>query len=704
MRKSFSRLVTFLSLLVVIGSNGDPLATAAQTSDATTLYFPLILNTNPVPRVSTWIGPGGGAITDLIFDPLTPNKVFAAAMGGGVYKSTDGGLTWRNVSPGLGSLDITAVEVSPMNPLILYAGSYQGGLFKSVNNGESWYSYGTGIQNGAITYAIEIDPTRSKRIYLATRGYSNDGAAPWNGVVYKSEDGGALWQPVLTNAGGSGEEDWAYDLAIHPKSTNVVYAATHEHGAYRSQDYGATWGAINAGVSDLTGRAIEPDPNASYPGPVYLGVFHRTGIFKSLNGGDGWTLYNQNIAEARIYKLSIDPENPNTLYLATFDHGVMKSTNGGLNWSAVGMSAEILLDVVVQPGSPQNLLTATIDNGLFRSTIGGGNWVHSQSGLNATTVTSALVQPGDPNQLVASLAPGWIARSTNGGQTWTDYHTGINDKTVHALVRHPAQPNLLYALTESAGLYRRDTLSGEAWQSIGNNLPAGASETAALQAFSRPEEDLFAALFPGAAEPNALATATSEASPLLSLVFAPTSPLTAFLGTGGAGVYKSSDGGLNWSPTGLSGRVVSSLAIAPQDPARVYAAAGPVYLSTNGGVSWTDLALPAGSAYALAAANTQAEWLYVGTSSGVYRYEGSWQACGLAGYAVQALAVHPANPNLVYAGTEAGAFISSDGGVSWEPGPSELEGVRIRSIDFDPNDYQRVFFGTQAHGILLLAP
>jgi len=265
MLKRSIQLCTILLVLAAIILGKQDTSAESPNNLAHTPYFPLIVHHElSLPSSVAWIGPGGGAITDLIFDPVNTNVAFAAAYGGGIYKTSDGGLNWRNVSLGLGILDITTVEIAPKNPLILYTGTYQGGIYKSVNHGESWYRSDAGFQAEAIPYAIEIDPSRSKRIYVSTRGISNNGGAPWNGVVYKSDDGGDTWAAVLTNVGGSSQEDWAYDLAIHPNATYVVYAATHEHGAYLSLDYGQTWQAIGNNLPTTA-------PQFSLEGDAHLG-------------------------------------------------------------------------------------------------------------------------------------------------------------------------------------------------------------------------------------------------------------------------------------------------------------------------------------------------------------------------------------------------------------------------------------------------
>jgi photosystem II stability/assembly factor-like uncharacterized protein len=692
-------------LLITVSLQAEGPVPASKVGEPTNfLYLPLLWGDAPPPPTADWIGPGGGAITDLIFDPVNTNTAFAAASIGGIYKTTDGGVSWKTVSIGLENLDITAIGISALNPLVLYAGTYRGGFYKSADHGETWFRSDAGFQNEAITYAIEIDPTRTKRVYVSTRGESNGGAAPWNGKVYKSNDGGTSWSSMLTSVGGSSEEDWAYDLAIHPVSTNVVYASTHEHGVYLSEDYGGSWSAINIGITDSTGRAVEHDPDSAYPGKVYFGVFERTGIFKSLNGGGSWTLYNQNLSDTQIYKLSIDPGDVDNIYLATFTDGVMKTSNGGSNWNSIGLNDEIILDVVVNPGDGQKLLSGTLRNGLFRSTNGGGDWSHSMAGLNASIVSSLAIRLGDSNDMVAALTPGWLARSTDGGVTWSDYHTGIGDNYVNQLVTHPTLPQYVYALTKSSGLFLREIGVWDNWVRVDVNLPSAAPGTQKNLEQNDPPGNLEDYLFPEQPALSLQNKSLDGTVPLLTMVFDPAIPLTAYMGTDGVGVYKTSDDGETWTSSGLSGLTVRDLEFSPADPNLIYAAtngSGSVYLSPDSGGNWGNLILPGVTAYSLAIPPSDPDLIYAGTSSGFYIFDGlSWAASGLGGFEVYDLVLHPSNPDIIYAGTHNSAFISYDGGVNWELGPEELLGIRIESIHFDPNDPGVIYYNTRAHGVL----
>jgi hypothetical protein len=507
----------------------------------------------------------------------------------------------------------------------------------------------------------------------------------------------------LTNVGGSGQEDWAYDLSIYPRSTNLVYAATHEHGAYRSTNYGGSWQAINNGVSDHTSRAVEPDPR---PGSavVYLGVFRPTGIFKSRNSGDSWSLNNNGIRDVRTYRIQINPNDKDTLYLATFGQGIMKSSDKGENWAYAGLKEETILDIDIRPGSYSTLMSGTLGNGLFITKNNGGNWVHSQNGLDASTVTSVVVQPGASQTLYASLFSGWITRSTDGGATWTDYHDNLRDKRIHALVVHPTKPNLLFTLTDSSGLYRRDTQSGNNWQAIGSNLPAQTLQSTSTSEHPFHQDNIFESLFPGESPSPLSNLPNNRSTPLLSLAFSSTNPAIGYLGTSGAGVYRSIDDVLTWAPAGLNGTSVYSLVVAPGEPNRVYAATNAddsVQISLDGGTTWTGTNLPGVTAYALAIPPTATGLLYAGTDKGFYSYiSANWSSASLSSSTITALAAHPTKVDLVFAGTTAGAFISKDGGLNWIPGPGELAGIHIEKISFDPQNPNIVYYATQNHGIL----
>ena len=107
-------------MISAVALQGDqPHAAPVQLEGTPEVYLPIVQSSSSAETTSDWIGPDGGPVTDIIFDPVNTNTVFAAASIGGVYKSTDGGVSWRNISTGIENLDITAIGISAMNPLVL---------------------------------------------------------------------------------------------------------------------------------------------------------------------------------------------------------------------------------------------------------------------------------------------------------------------------------------------------------------------------------------------------------------------------------------------------------------------------------------------------------------------------------------------------------------------------------------------------------
>ncbi len=663
-------------------------------------YLPMMQRGSP----AAWIGLHGGSITCLVYDPLNPQIVYAGTWGAGVFKSSDGGLTWQPSSQGLGNLYIQSLAVDPLHPTTLYTGIYKEKLYKSVDGGLTWFLSSNGIQAEAIVYAIAVDPLNSQILYIATRGISNNGAAPWNGILYKSYDGGASWWPKLENIGNNPDDpfqDWIYSLAISPTSPNLIYAATHEHGAYRSTNYGEYWQEINGDpegedtmILDESGRAVvvQPDPTRAI---AYIGVWHGAGVYKTIDGGAEWQHLNLGLYYVSIYGMAHDNLQPGTLYLATGRHGVVKSTDGGTTWAVKGLAETLVYTVAIHPQQSNRLLAGTNGGGLYRSDDGGETWAHSQDGLENAYVNALLIDPLTPGLLYAAQYGAGFAYSEDHGETWLQMNNSLSDLFLEDLIAHPTQPYTFFALSRSAGLFRCNLASGPCWEPVTAGLPTQAELTSLLPAdFASPENARF---MPD--QPDAPAT-------LLSMAFSPADPSVAYLGTSGMGIYRSTNGGLTWQETSMKTQTVSTLAAHPTDPLTFFAAtndddgSADVWATSNGGNTWQRLGMPGGYAFSLVV-SADPLLIYAGTHNGVYRFDGlSWAALGPAGETVTALVMHPDDPQRLYAGASSGAYISYDAGQTWQPGPAALAGISVQAITIDPADPAVVYFSTSTHGIL----
>jgi photosystem II stability/assembly factor-like uncharacterized protein len=689
-------LIPFIILIFL--SLGKQTITTGQ-SPANNSFLPIVSY-----NLTGWIGPYSGTIVGVAIDPINPQVIYAGSYGSGVYKSTDGGNTWYSFNRGLSNLFVYSLAIDPLKSETLYAGTYRSQVYKSQDGGKSWTWSGTGMQEQAVVYAIVVDPVTPATIYACTRGVSNNGSAPWNGVVYKSTDAGQTWSPSLTNVGGAEQEDWVYSLAINPNSPNQVFAAAHENGPFRSDDYGTTWHSIHNGIIDHSGRAIAISPQPEHSSILYHGVWHFDSVYKSINSGEIWTQADQDYPEAKVYSIAIDPYSVDTVYMATFSHGLLKTSDGGNHWQSVELQRDRFYSVVINLWSTNNLFISTSGDGLYRSMDSGNSWEHINTGINNAMVTALVHSPINASTIFTSLYGGGILESTNRGQTWAEINTGIGDKFVHDLIMDPAHPDQLFALTDTGGLYKNDLDNGAVWFSVGGGLPLTQNPMPAFstdhpfatldmqEAFATPQENL---------SPNQATNVN-----LLKMVFAPSNAQIAYIGTHGSGVYRSNNGGLNWSPAGLGGQTILSLAVDPADANLVYAAteiSGSLWVSTDGGKSWNNIFLPV-FFYSVFTSPTESGVVYAGTSSGVFRYQsGNWVEMGLSNQIVTVITAHPVKPGVFYAGTTSGAYYTTDNGQSWKYVDTLLSGQTIQSISFDRAIPNVVYFSTKTHGIFLAA-
>ena len=605
------------------------------------IFLPLISRMEE----EVWLGPESADVVTIAYDRRVEDRVYLGTWGAGVFVSYDGGLSWRRRSSGLGNLYIQRLAVDPQHADVVYAGTYGGGVYKTVDGGWNWYNIGQGMMNGAIVYGLAVDPQQPERVYASVRPV-NRSESPWGGVVYRSTDGGQNWQAVLQNIGGSAVQDWVYSLAVDPQNPQRVLAASHEHGAYRSLDFGGSWQPASNGVTDLSGRAVAFDPRGRI---AYLGVWHRSGEYKTLNGGDDWFLQSNGLSGSKIYDLTVNPRNPNQLLAATFmmnfsdsERGVARSDNGGEIWVKSGLQPYSIYTVAVNPFNGNEVLAGTVDYGVFRSTDGGKTWTARNQGLLNTTVTDLLIDPLLPQVWFAAVQGRGVFRSPDGGIHWEEYNTGMESRTVYSLDWDARHPGRLLALAPD-GWLAADSGGEGVWQAI----------------------DL----------------AEAEVTRLANLATV--------------------SGQVQLPPRPGFEMETGETEVASNGQAAFLEFLGYAALTTEGEMVVKD-DLPAGiSVFALL--REPGGVLLAGTSDGIFVQQpgAEWQVAGLNGQAVVSVAVHPLRSDWIAAATPSQVWLSRDGGITWQAQPTGQEVEGIRGVWFDGQG--SLLVSVSGQGILRLA-
>ena len=324
------------------------------------------------------IGPFRGGRANAISGVTGNDQTFYVGYtGGGVSKTEDGGITWRNISDGFFKVgSIGDIAVSESDPNVVYVGtgehavrgvmtSYGDGVYKSVDGGKTWKNIG--LQNTRHISDVVIHPNNSEIVYVAAQGTVHGPNADRG--IYKSTDGGQTWRKVLFVDENTG----ASSLSMDMKNPRILYAATWQHQRYpwkvesggagcaiwKSNDAGETWKKINDGLPALMGK-IGVTVSRANPNRVFAIVEaekSKAGLYRSDNGGANWTLLsNDQLITARSWyymEVYADPKNENVVYV--LNAPMTKSIDGGKTFTQVRIGHGDTHDLWINPANPDIL-------------------------------------------------------------------------------------------------------------------------------------------------------------------------------------------------------------------------------------------------------------------------------------------------------------------------------------------------------------
>lgn len=667
------------------------------------------------------IGPSvvGGRVIAFAVDPNDRAKFFIAVASGGVWKTVNGGTTWTPVFDNYGSFSIGAVALDPKDTSVVWVGTgernsqrsvgYGDGVYKSEDGGRSFRKIG--LEKSEHIGRIAIDPRDGKTVYVAAQGplWSAGG----DRGLYKTTDGGKTWKPVLAISENTG----VTDVVIDPSNPDIVYAASWqrrrhfytlinggpESAIHKSTDGGATWtklrGGLPAGELGRIGLSISPaDNNVVYATVEAAGT--GSGIFRSNDKGATWERTSPTIAQGMYYgQIIADPKNVDRIYIPNVvfqvsddagrtqrplgerlkhvdnhaiwvdpnntnymlvgcDGGVYESLDRGTNWNFKGnLPIAQFYDVAIDNQMPfYNVYGGTQDN----NSLGGPAKTRSATGIansdwfttNGGDGFTSRVDPDDPNII--------YAESQNGGLVRFDKRTGERTSIVpipgkaeesqrynwdSPLIISPHNSKRIYFGGHK--LFRSDN-RGDDWKVVSGDLSRGLDRNA-LPVFGK------------IWGPDAVAKHQSTAlyGNASSLSESPKKEGLIYVGTDDGLLNITEDGGKTWRKVEKvleipEGSYVHRVLASQHDAGTVYA----LYNNHQNG----DF-----KPYAAKSIDAGKTWTMI---NGNLPERGS----------VYAIAEDHINPNLLFIGTEFGMFFTVDGGAKWVQLKGGLPTIAVRDF------------------------
>jgi photosystem II stability/assembly factor-like uncharacterized protein len=677
------------------------------------------------------IGPNrGGRSIAAAGSAARPNEYFFGATGGGLWKTTDGGTTWKAVSDSaFTSSSVGAVAVCEKNPDVVYAGLgetelrgniMQGdGIYRSADAGRHWTK--VGLESTQTIAKIRVDPDDCDRVLVAALGHPY-GPSTERGV-FRTTDGGRTWKNVLFRNDHTG----AIDLAVAPGEPRTLYASFWDvnrtpwslssggpgSGIFRSTDGGDTWTEITrspglpAGTLGKIGLAV----SGANPRRVWAIVEARDGgVFRSDDAGATWTRLNQErkLRQRAFYytRIYADPKDTSTVYV--LNTSVWKSTDGGKTFpKSIHVPHGDNHDLWIAGSDPRRMIEAN-DGGANVSVNGGESWTDqdfptAQMYHVATTArfpyevcgaqqdnSTACVpsrgtaplftvgggesgyiapDPRNPDVFYAGSYGGLLTRfdrRTNqlrNVQVWPENPMGHSSQDIrerfqwtYPIVFSRAEPGVLYVGSQHLW---RSTDEGQTWTRISPDLTRGDPKT----------------LGPSGGPITLDQTGVETYGTLFTVAPSPRDARTIWTGSDDGKVYVTRDGGAHWNdvtPRELGDFArISLVEASPHDASRAYVAANRYqqddrapyfYRTADGGRTWTRITGGIG-----------------------------------AGDFARAIREDPARPGLLYAGTENGVHVSWDDGAHWQPlrlnlPVTQVADLEVRGADLVAATHGRSFY------------
>jgi photosystem II stability/assembly factor-like uncharacterized protein len=669
------------------------------------------------------IGPfrGGRSLTASGI-PGDPTTYYFGATGGGVWKSTDGANTWSPVFEKEGAPAIGSLAVAASDPNVVYVGTGEGcirgnisqgdGVWKSVDGGKSWKN--VGLKDSRAIGKVIVHPRNSDIVFVAALGHPF-GPNPERGV-FRSIDGGKSWDKVLYRDENTG----AIDIAFDPQNPNILFASLWESrrtpwslssggagsGLYRSADGGTTWKHLEEhglpkGPYGRIGVAVAANSERVYA----IVEAKEGGLYRSDDGGDTWELVNgsHSLYQRPWYYMHViaDPQDADTVYV--LDVEFFRSTDGGRTFNKIKVPHGDNHGLWIDPKNPRRMI-ASDDGGVTVSLDGGKSWTREDNQPTAQfyhvitdTRTPYYVYGSQQDRGSVAIA----SRSDEGAIGREDWYS-VGGGEAGYIAPYPPDPNIVYAGEYEGNITRFDRRTNQV-----KNI----------------------AVWPEISDARGAATLEHRFQWTAPIVISPHDPNTLYYG--GERVFKTTDGGMHWeaispdltrndkSKQQASGGPITiddtgteyydtvfSIAPSPLAKGLIWAGTddGLIQITRDEGKTWINVTpkdlpewsrvslieaspLEAGKAYAAIDRHQNddlAPYIYK-TSD----YGKTWSriTTGIPdGAFARAVREDPKKNGLLYAGTERGVFVSFDDGAHWRSMQLNLPIVPVHDLVIKNDD------------------
>ncbi len=639
-----------------------------------------------------------------------PTTYYAGMPEGGVWKTTNGGTTWKPIFDDVHVASVGAVAVAPSSPNVIYVGTGSQvtwsfttgkGVYKSTDAGKTWVN--VGLETSQYIDAIVVDPRNAENVLVAALGPRVGGFGAANQAssttdasaergVYRSTDGGRTWARVLPSDGSSGASDVYHDY----RDSQIAYALLLNGGAHKSSDGGATWQAVSTkGLPDgarISAFAVASGTHGrrlyAFAGTGGRGGGGNRGLYRSDDGGENWTLGTRQLASAGG-KMYADPVNPDVVYI--MGTAIYRSTDGGQHFTAFwgapsGADPRYLW---IDPTNPKRMFSG-VDQGAAVTVDGGETWTPYYGLVNGQFYRVSTdydfpyhvcgPQQDSGTACVSSRTDFGIIRPND----W--YPAGGFENGF--LIADPLDKRYMYTQGWYHVLRRYDRLTGQV-----------------IVLYQPTPGDRF-----GGAPP---------------LAFSPRGARTLYMA--GQHVLASDDRGKTWrtvspdlaAPQGVkldptltagggsvagpaAGGSIGALALSSVADGVMWVgtSTGLIHVTRESGKSWKNVTppnLPLGTINVLDASHTNAGTAYAALLSRdnhphIYRttdFGAGWQEIsnGLAdGAVVRVVREDPIDPSILYAGTVRGAWVSFDRGDHWQSLQLNLPSTVVSDMTVHDND------------------